>query len=272
MSESIEELKKICFKGNYEKLPIYPRYVTHKISIRIVKLLLHSSITPNQITSLSIVVGIISSIMFAVAIPVYFLAGALILELYYVIDAVDGQLARYKKLSSMTGGYFDYVSNYIVHPCVFFCIGLGLVRHSGDILPIVFAFSASVSVSLISVFSECKYNVFVSAIKMASSVKVKKITADGNGKSERKLTIPRYLFSALHKICTYPTIMNIIVLVSILNLFFPEMKIATFEFSLPCILVIFYGLSCPLVFFAKLTFAIKTRCMEKEFSEMFELY
>ena len=272
MSESIEELKKICFKGNYEGLPIYPRYVTHKISIRIVKLFLHSSITPNQITLLSLVVGIISSIMFAVAIPVYFLIGALLLELYYVIDAVDGQLARYKKLSSMTGGYFDYVSNYIVHPCVFFCIGLGLVRHSGDILPIVFAFSASVSVSLISVFSECKYNVFVSAIKMASSVKVKKITADGNGKSERKLTIPRYLFSALHKICTYPTIMNIIVLVSILNLFFPEMKIATFEFSLPCILVIFYGLSCPLVFFAKLTFAIKTRCMEKEFSEMFELY
>jgi len=272
VSKSIEELKKICFKGNYEKLPVYPRYVTHKISIRIVKLLLHTSITPNQITLSSIVIGMTSCIMFATAIPVYFLLGALILELYYIIDAVDGQLARYKKLSSMTGGYFDYVSNYIVHPCVFFCIGLGLVRHSGDILPIVFAFSASVSVSLISVFSECKYNVFVSAIKMASSVKVKKITADGNGKSERKLTIPRYLFSALHKICTYPTIMNIIVLVSILNLFFPEMKIATFEFSLPCILVIFYGLSCPLVFFAKLTFAIKTRCMEKEFSETFEVY
>jgi len=269
MSESIEELKKICFKGNYEKLPIYPRYVTHKISIRIVKLLLHSSITPNQITLLSIVVGIISSIMFAVAIPVYFLAGALILELYYVIDAVDGQLARYKKLSSMTGGYFDYVSNYIVHPCVFFCIGLGLVRHSGDILPIVFAFSASVSVSLISVFSECKYNVFVSAIKNASSVKVKKVTEEG--KSEVKLPFPRYLFSLLHKLCTYPTIMNIIVLVSVLNMFFPETKIATFEFSLPYILVIFYGLSCPLVFFAKLAYTIKTRGVEKEFSEVFEM-
>jgi len=270
MSESIEELKKICFKGNYEGLPIYPRYVTHKISIRIVKLLLHSSITPNQITLLSIVVGIISSIMFAVAIPVYFLAGALILELYYVIDAVDGQLARYKKLSSMTGGYFDYVSNYIVHPCVFFCIGLGLVRHSGDILPIVFAFSASVSVSLISVFSECKYNVFVSAIKNASSVKVKKVTEEG--KSEVKLPFPRYLFSLLHKLCTYPTIMNIIVLVSVLNMFFPETKIATFEFSLPYILVIFYGLSCPLVFFAKLAYVIKTRGVEKEFSEVFEVY
>ncbi len=269
MSESIEELKKICFKGNYEKLPIYPRYVTHKISIRIVKLLLHSSITPNQITLLSIVVGIISSIMFAVAIPVYFLAGALILELYYVIDAVDGQLARYKKLSSMTGGYFDYVSNYIVHPCVFFCIGLGLVRHSGDILPIVFAFSASVSVSLISVFSECKYNVFVSAIKKDSSVKVKKVT--GEGKSEVKLSFSRYLFSLLHKLCTYPTIMNIIVLVSVLNMFFPETKIATFEFSLPYILVIFYGLSCPLVFFAKLAYVIKTRGVEKEFSEVFEV-
>ena len=269
MSESIEELKKICFKGNYEKLPIYPRYVTHKISIRIVKLLLHSSITPNQITLLSIVVGIISSIMFAVAIPVYFLAGALILELYYVIDAVDGQLARYKKLSSMTGGYFDYVSNYIVHPCVFFCIGLGLVRHSGDILPIVFAFSASVSVSLISVFSECKYNVFVSAIKKTSSVKVKKVTDEE--KSEVKLSFPRYLFSLLHKLCTYPTIMNIIVLVSVLNMFFPETKIATFEFSLPYILVIFYGLSCPLVFFAKLAYVIKTRGVEKEFSEVFEV-
>ena len=270
MSKSIEELKKICFKGNYEKLPVYPRYVTHKISIRIVKLLLHSSITPNQITLLSIVVGIISSIMFITAIPIYFFMGALILELYYIIDAVDGQLARYKKLSSMTGGYFDYVSNYIVHPCVFFCIGLGLVRHSGDILPIVFAFSASVSVSLISIFSECKYNVFVSAIKKASSVKIKKTV--GEEKNAQKLSLLRYLFSQLHKLCTYPTMMNIIVLVAILNLFIPDFEIASCELSLPYILVIFYGLSCPLVFFAKLTFAIKTRCMEKEFSETFEVY
>ncbi|MBV22276.1 MAG: hypothetical protein CMI57_02140 [Parcubacteria group bacterium] len=269
MSESIEELKRICFKGNYEKLPAYPRYVTHKISIRVVKLLLHTSISPNQITLLSIVVGIISSIMFAVDIPVYFLAGALILELYYIIDAVDGQLARYKKLSSMTGGYFDYVSNYIVPPCVFFCIGLGLIRNSENILPIVFAFSASVSVTLISVFSECKYNVFVSALKAASSVKIRK-TVEGK-KNAQKLSLLRYLFSLLHKLCTYPTIMNIIVLVAVFNLFIPNFKVAAFEFSLPYVLVVFYGLSCPLVFFAKLAYIIKTRGIEKEFSEVFEV-
>ena len=269
MSKSIEELKKICFKGNYEKLPVYPRYVTHKISIRIVKLLLHTSITPNQITLSSIIIGMTSCIMFATAIPIYFLLGALILELYYIIDAVDGQLARYKKLSSMTGGYFDYVSNYIVHPCVFFCIGLGLVRHSGDILPIVFAFSVSISISLISIFSECKYNVIVSAIKKASSVKVKKVV--GGGKSDVKLSVTRYLFSLFHKLCTYPTIMNIIVLVAVFNLFIPNFKVAAFEFSLPYVLVVFYGLSCPLVFFAKLAYIIKTRGIEKEFSEVFEV-
>ena len=232
-------------------------------------MLLDTSISPNQITLLSIAIGIISSIMFAVAIPTYFLAGALILELYYVLDAVDGQLARYKKLSSMTGGYFDYISNYIVPPCVFFCIGLGLVRHSGDILPIVFAFSASVSVSLISILSECKYNVFISALKKASSVKVKKVA--GERKNVEKSPILRNLFSLLHKLCTYPTIMNIIVLVAVLNLFIPDFKIASFEFSLPYVLVIFSGLSCPLVFFAKLAYIIKTRGVEKEFSEVFEV-
>ena len=65
--------------------------------------------------------------------------------------------------------------------------------------------------------------------------------------------------------------MDIIVLMAVLNLFFPEMKIATFEFSLPYILVVFYGISCPLVFFAKLAYFIKTRCIEKEFSEVFEV-
>ena len=164
---------------------------------------------------------------------------------------------------------FDYISNYIVPSCIFFCIGLGLVRHSGDILPIVFAFSASISVSLISIFSECKYSVFVSAIKKASSVKVKK--AVGVRKSDEKLSFSRYLFSLLHKLCTYPTIMNIIVLVAALNLFFPEIKIVSFEFSLPYALIIFYGLSCPLVFLAKLTYFIKTRGMESEFSEVFDV-
>ena len=65
--------------------------------------------------------------------------------------------------------------------------------------------------------------------------------------------------------------MNVITVVAVLNLVFPEMKIATFEFSLPYILVIFYGLSCPLVFFAKLAYVIKTRGVEKEFSEVFEV-
>jgi len=65
--------------------------------------------------------------------------------------------------------------------------------------------------------------------------------------------------------------MNIIVLVAVFNLFIPNFKVAAFEFSLPYVLVVFYGLSCPLVFFAKLAYIIKTRGIEKEFSEVFEV-
>jgi hypothetical protein len=42
------------------------------------------------------------------------------------LDHSDGEMARYLKMSSPTGFYWDTVVNFIVQPCVFYGMGLGL--------------------------------------------------------------------------------------------------------------------------------------------------
>ena len=123
MVESIKELKKICQKENDNW---YGRYFVRKISIYITKSLLNTEVTPNQISGLSILIGIIAGIFFVFGNYWYTLGGALVLLLSNIVDCVDGEIARYRKSASVAGKYIESFNDYIVHPFVFVCISFGL--------------------------------------------------------------------------------------------------------------------------------------------------
>jgi phosphatidylglycerophosphate synthase len=74
------------------------------------------SLTPNQITIISFIIGILAAISFAGA---WILLGAILYYLSDVLDGVDGIIARKKRLSTAYGAYFDscldrYVDVFIV--------------------------------------------------------------------------------------------------------------------------------------------------------------
>lgn len=71
--------------------------------------------------------------------------GALLLVLYYVLDCVDGEVARWQGVVNVHWGYFDYLFHMLIKPLAFFGVGLGCHMQGDETWPLVAAFTAAVA-------------------------------------------------------------------------------------------------------------------------------
>ncbi len=84
----------------------------------LVRVVLHTSVTPNQITFVSLVLGLFSGILYWQGSPKFFLWGAFLLFLTNLFDCADGMLARVRRTSSLTGYLFDGLVDYTTNTAV----------------------------------------------------------------------------------------------------------------------------------------------------------
>jgi CDP-diacylglycerol--glycerol-3-phosphate 3-phosphatidyltransferase len=112
-------------KDNMEwKYPI-TKYIYRKFSKPVTRLFYKLNFEPNQVTVLSLVLGIISALLLSQSM---FLIGLIILFLSEVLDCADGDLARMKKKVSKKGEFLDSFLDRIVE--VFLFYGLILTNPS----------------------------------------------------------------------------------------------------------------------------------------------
>ena len=70
-------------------------------------------LTPNMITLLSFITAIISALFIIAGGTVNFIIAATLIHLSHVLDCMDGQMARYRNTSSLSGGFFDKLTDQI---------------------------------------------------------------------------------------------------------------------------------------------------------------
>jgi phosphatidylglycerophosphate synthase len=100
-------------------------YINNPIAKRFVEVLKNTFVTPNQVTYLSVAVGFASGYSFSQGTGVSSAIGGLLLELTLVLDCVDGQLARAKKMASDWGRLIDGIAGYFAYLAVIFGIMTG---------------------------------------------------------------------------------------------------------------------------------------------------
>lgn len=109
---TITELRNKCVSGReafYGKENVADQ-ILRFFSIYLTIIFLKLKLTANKVTILSIIVGIIGSVV----VNFYLIAGLLIMYLYLLLDASDGEVARYNNASSPKGLYLDYIAYLIV--------------------------------------------------------------------------------------------------------------------------------------------------------------
>lgn len=96
-----------------------------RIARVIVRPLVGTAVTPNHVTTVSLLVGLAGAALFAVGgTAVHW--GALCFMLAALLDHGDGELARMSNRTSVFGHYYDNIAGGIVHFGVFVGIGVGL--------------------------------------------------------------------------------------------------------------------------------------------------
>lgn len=121
------------------------RFLNRPLGRPLSKLLVHTSISPNQVSILSILIGVASAWFFARG---NFVTGALVFQLCAIVDCVDGDLARALFKQSRLGKWLDLGGDQVVHFSVFAAIGVGVARLDPAVPALALGASAALGVLL----------------------------------------------------------------------------------------------------------------------------
>jgi len=100
-------------------------------------------LTPNLITLFSFLVAIASVVFIILGGVDNFIIAAVLIHVSHVLDCMDGQMARYRNVSSLSGGYFDKLTDQIQVPLWFGAIGYAAYAQTQDVLPVFLALIGS---------------------------------------------------------------------------------------------------------------------------------
>ena len=112
-----------------KKAPFVITKITRYISIRLAMFLSRYPITPNQITYASFALAVAAFLFFSMGKFQFNIMGMLLFIFSYILDFVDGDLARVKKQTSRFGDWIDAVLGKIGCVLLFLGICIGQSKH-----------------------------------------------------------------------------------------------------------------------------------------------
>jgi len=118
------------------------RYVERPLSRILSRRLAKTTVTPNQMTLISAVVGLSAAPFFLSAAPLWQTVGALIFLAHSILDGCDGELARLKFQESRWGGILDFWGDNVVHAAIFGCMAAGWSASIGATWPLALGAAA----------------------------------------------------------------------------------------------------------------------------------
>ncbi|MFE4824466.1 CDP-alcohol phosphatidyltransferase family protein [Streptomyces sp. NPDC056704] len=129
------------------------RLYMRSLSLRVTRLMLGTRVSPNQITTVMVFAGVLSG----VALVVPGLGGAvlsvLFMQLYLLLDCVDGEVARWRRQFSPLGVYLDRLGAYLADAAVM--VGMGVrAAELGRNLYLVAGLAAAIGVLLLKSSSD----------------------------------------------------------------------------------------------------------------------
>ena len=147
----------ICNKLKKDTDGPVSKILNRPISLRITKLLLKTGITPNQISVLSTVIGLVGASFFFSGEYFYLILGGILIHIHSIVDGCDGEVARLKLRQTKYGGWLDAVLDRYVDAAIIFGLAYGYWNMTGDMTIWIIGFSALIGTFLNSYTSD-KYD------------------------------------------------------------------------------------------------------------------
>ncbi len=267
-----KELKNFKHRVNpEERQGAYGYYFIRPFSLYLTYLAIRAGLTANQVTVLQILSGVAGAVCLAIPTTACALAGLALLQLGFVFDNVDGEVARFRKQASVTGKFLDSVGHEIVVPSMFFGLGLGTYFRTGSFESIIFGFLAgffSLRFDIATLYQEAG-QLIESKLNQAYDyyASFKYTGAENLYKRKNEASAIRMVFGMF----AYPATMNIICVIMLLDLWLAPFTFSDRQFSLAYAFLLIYGALLPLRRVITIRKLVRARETERKYVSLVEL-
>ena len=164
MGVSYRELRRVC------QAPVRPSNDVAGLlfgdfaSLPITKLFVDLRLSPDYASVGFFLCGLFGAAL-ASASGGWALTAAVLLLLYYILDCVDGEVARFQRVVDIKWGYYDYLFHMLIKPLAFGGVGLGVFLASGSAWALAAAFTASIATLWLKMFMSTPELLFVRELR-----------------------------------------------------------------------------------------------------------
>ena len=140
----VKELTKKINQKEFEDL----FYFSHRFSNFFTYFFINFGITPNQVTVIFFLTGLLSCILLFSSNIYLIIMGFILWRLHIILDLCDGEVARYTKNFSFNGAYWDYLIHSLLYPLCFIGISFSLFISFNNYLFLILSAAGSITLSI----------------------------------------------------------------------------------------------------------------------------
>ncbi len=215
--ESLDQLEARCQKPDYRTVGNWmARRVTRPLALRVTWLVLPWGISPHLATLAAWAMGVAAAATFGQGSPAAWLLGAGLLQLWYLLDHVDGQLARHRGVDSLDGAQLDYLMHHTVNLLLPVGLGWGLAWRRLEPLWLLAGLAMGLALLLLGLRHDARYKAFVKRWKRVRGRLL--VEGGGGGRPGPTPPVPRRPLAlaawCARKACETHVVMNLLTLLA----------------------------------------------------------
>jgi hypothetical protein len=161
-----EALAQRCQKPGFRRIGNwYARHISRPLALRVTWLLLPTGISAHTVTFIAWACAVAAAVAFGFGGTVGWLVGAGLLQLWYLLDHVDGQVARYRDRESLDGVQLDYLMHHTVDLLIPCGLGYGLFATSGSRVWLIAGIAWGLGTLLLGLEHDARSKAFIQRLK-----------------------------------------------------------------------------------------------------------
>ncbi|HEX3658564.1 MAG TPA: lipopolysaccharide biosynthesis protein [Pirellulales bacterium] len=218
LAETWRALEARCQKPEHRVLGNwFARRISRPAALPITCVILPTGISAHAVTLIAWLVGLLAVGAFGVGTALAMVLGGLLLQLWYLLDHVDGQVARYRGTDSLDGVQLDYTMHHTLNLLVPLGVGYGLARSTGcDVWWLVGA-AWGVGVLLLGMDHDVRAKAMLQRLKRLHGEL--QVIGGGGGRPAPPTRMPRHTLARLawcgRKACETHVVINLLLAISV---------------------------------------------------------
>ena len=266
---SLAELGHRCQKPDYQRLGTWmARRVSRPLALRVTWLVLPWGVSAHAVTLVAWLCALVAAAMFAAGTIDAWLAAAAMFQLWYLLDHVDGQLARWHGTASLDGVQLDYLMHHTVNLCVPLAVGYGFTAVLDKPRWLVLGLMWGLGLLVIGLLNDTRYKAFIERLKIVEGQLL--VIGGGGCRPEEAAPVPRGTLRAAwwlaRKACEIHVVMNALTCVALIQWLLDDEVLIGGRILLACMACL-----APATAIAVLVRSVRRETAEREFAAWYRL-